>query len=128
MGNCEQHLATCTHILQLGMTKCVDSWPFCENPVCPDPVRKPVMLQPLARRGKADGRSGLRLSLETLDSSTEAGRPVSPELKALDSLRHYVDSLYRLHSQSLTPPPPGLSFHIEVLKAGLIGSLFADTF
>ena len=40
----QQHVATCAHLKQSKLWQDVgDSWPFCENPVCPDPVRKPVI-------------------------------------------------------------------------------------
>ena len=31
--------------------KLKDLWPFCENPVCPDPVWRPVTRAPFAPRG-----------------------------------------------------------------------------
>ena len=51
MGKCDQNVTNCDNILQNvatctrlkhNITKCEDLWPLCENPVCPDPVWKPV--------------------------------------------------------------------------------------
>ena len=41
--NIWQHVARRAHIKQ-AMTTCTEMWPFCENPVCPDPVRKPMKI------------------------------------------------------------------------------------
>lgn len=37
-----QNVATGAHIKQ-NITKCKEIWSFCENPVCPEPIWKPVI-------------------------------------------------------------------------------------
>ena len=42
---CGQHMATCGNACPLKtntMATCMEMWPFCENPACPDPVRQPA--------------------------------------------------------------------------------------
>ena len=45
-----QHVATCDNMCALNTT-CGKMWPLCENPVCPDPVWKPVTLEELLFSG-----------------------------------------------------------------------------
>ena len=49
-------MATHAH-LQQNIARCKEMSPFCENPVCPDPVWKPLSIASGRSSGRAGGRS-----------------------------------------------------------------------
>ena len=53
-GNIWQHLATCAHLTQTIAARERSVWPFCEKPVRPDPVWKPVKLSRCPRSRPMD--------------------------------------------------------------------------
>ena len=76
-----QNVAIHAHLKQ-NVAKCMKMWPFCENPVCPNPVWKPVRwghTWSLGRRdhGRPEGETGRRTDGQTdgrRDGETERRR------------------------------------------------------